>query len=89
MCREIYSERGEFFQVFKYYLLDNSKNHQIFSFISSKPEYFEKLSCDNFEVITSYYMVGIIKMYLFTLYDIIRNINCKIVKSYDIFIFIF
>lgn len=53
VCREICSERGEFLQVFKYYILDNSKKHQIFSFISSKPEYFEQLSCDNFKVTTS------------------------------------
>lgn len=33
--------------MFKYYILDDSKKHQIFSFISSKPEYFEQLSYDN------------------------------------------
>jgi len=30
VCREICSERGEFCQVFKYYIIDDLKRHQIF-----------------------------------------------------------
>lgn len=37
--------------MFKYYIIDDLKRHQIFSFISSKPEYFEQLSIDNLKVI--------------------------------------
>uniref|UniRef100_A0A2S2Q1E5 Vacuolar protein sorting-associated protein 8 n=1 Tax=Sipha flava TaxID=143950 RepID=A0A2S2Q1E5_9HEMI len=51
VCRDIYAERGDFSQMFKYYILDDSKKHQIFSFISSKPEYFEQLSYDNLKVL--------------------------------------
>ncbi|VVC24543.1 Hypothetical protein CINCED_3A007231 [Cinara cedri] len=47
VCREICLERGEFGQMFKYYLIDDSKRHQIFSFINSKPECFEQLCCEN------------------------------------------
>lgn len=51
VCREICLERGEFGQMFKYYLIDDSKKHQIFSFISSKPECFELLCLENVKVI--------------------------------------
>ncbi|KAE9545141.1 hypothetical protein AGLY_000684 [Aphis glycines] len=51
VCREICSERGEFSQMFKYYILDDSNKYQIFSFISSKPEYFEQLSYENSKVL--------------------------------------
>lgn len=51
VCREICSERGEFSQTFKYYILDDSNKYQIFSFISSKPEYFEQLSYENSKVL--------------------------------------
>lgn len=50
VCREICLERGEYGQMFKYYLIDNSKKHQIFSLINSKPECFEQLCCDNVKV---------------------------------------
>lgn len=56
VCREICSERGEFSKMFKYYILDDSNKYQIFSFISSKPEYFEQLSYDNFKVFSSIYV---------------------------------
>lgn len=36
--------------MFKYYILDDLKKHQIFSFISSKPEYFEQLTFDHLKV---------------------------------------
>lgn len=55
VCREICLERGEFGKMFKYYVLDESKKHQIFSFISSKPEYFEQLCYDNLQVIQTFY----------------------------------
>ncbi|XP_025206602.1 vacuolar protein sorting-associated protein 8 homolog [Melanaphis sacchari] len=51
VCREICLERGELSQMFKYYILDDSNKYQIFSFISSKPEYLEQLSYDNSKVL--------------------------------------
>ncbi|XP_050434277.1 vacuolar protein sorting-associated protein 8 homolog isoform X2 [Adelges cooleyi] len=47
VCREICSERGDYKNMFKYFLIDNKKKHQIFSFISSNPEQFKELVYDN------------------------------------------
>lgn len=50
VCRDICSDRGDYKEVFKYYILDNAKKHQVFTFISSKPDQFEQLVMDYLKV---------------------------------------
>lgn len=64
--------------MFKYYILDDSKKHQVFSFISSKPGYFEQIAYDNFKVI------NIINIYL------LDTVICMMkIGKYNVLILIF
>ncbi|XP_050543859.1 vacuolar protein sorting-associated protein 8 homolog [Daktulosphaira vitifoliae] len=88
VCREICSECGDNKEVFRYYILDNAKKHQVFTFISSKPDQFEQLVLDNLKELMDIDAVkcGIIFGSLYP--HLVFSASCKINSDNQRYIFL-